>query len=64
MVSENDGHMDVIAGNYVAIDEAGLLVDRVRQLQERSPEERRHKDAERQHPHEEAKLERRLRHIG
>ena len=30
MVSENDGHMDVIAGNYVANDEAGLLVDRVR----------------------------------
>ena len=41
MVSENDGHMDVIAGNYVANDEAGLLVDRVRQLQERSPEELR-----------------------
>ena len=41
MVSENDGHMDVIAGNYVANDEAGLLVERVQQLQERSPEELR-----------------------
>ena len=33
MVSENDGHMDIIAGNYVAKDEAKQLVDRVNELQ-------------------------------
>ena len=41
MVSENDGRMDVIAGNYVTGDEATALVDRVRLLQEQSPEELR-----------------------
>jgi hypothetical protein len=41
MVSENNGRMDVIAGNYVASDEAGQLVDRVNELQCRSPEELR-----------------------
>lgn len=41
MVAENDGRLDVIAGNYVTSDEADQLVERVNMLQSRSPEELR-----------------------
>jgi len=41
MVSENAGHMDVIAGNYVSSTEADLLVERVQKLKDRTPEELR-----------------------
>lgn len=41
MVAENDTKMDVIAGNYVTADEADQLVDRVTQLQAKSPDELR-----------------------
>ena len=37
----NETNMDVIAGNYVTVDEANQLVDRVTQLQTKSPEELR-----------------------
>ena len=41
MVAENDGGMDVIAGNFVNGDEAAQLVERVDMLQSKSPEELR-----------------------
>ena len=47
MVSENDGHMDIIAGNYVAKDEAKQLVGRVNELQCHSHDELRHMYRER-----------------
>ena len=41
MVAENDGSMDVIAGNYVTANEADQLVERVSMLQSQTPEELR-----------------------
>ena len=41
MVAENDGGMDVIAGNFVAGSEAAQLVERVEMLQSKSSEELR-----------------------
>lgn len=41
MVAENDGSMDVIAGNYVTSSEADQLVERVNLLQSQTPEELR-----------------------
>ena len=41
MVAENDGGMDVIAGNFVAGSEARQLVERVEMLQSKSAEELR-----------------------
>ena len=41
MVAENDGSMDVIAGNFVTADEAAQLVERVDLLQSKSSEELR-----------------------
>lgn len=57
MVSENDGKMDVIAGNYVVPEEAESLVHRVNELQSRSPEELRklYRERLRQSPDETSK---------
>jgi len=41
MVAENDGRMDVIAGNYVTSSEADQLVERVSLLQSQTPEDLR-----------------------
>ena len=57
MVSDNDGKMDVIAGNYVVPEEAESLVHRVNELQSRSPEELRklYRERLRQSPDETSK---------
>ena len=41
MVADNDGQMDVLAGNFVTADEAEMLSERVDFLQQKSPEELR-----------------------
>lgn len=41
MVSENDGQMDVIAGNFVSKDEARILEERMAFLQSQTPTELR-----------------------
>ena len=41
MVAENDGKMDVIAGNFVSPEEAESLLEKVTFLQSRSPDELR-----------------------
>ncbi len=57
MVSENNGAMDVIAGNFVSKDEAATLRERVSFLQTQSPEELRklYRERLREDPHIDSK---------
>lgn len=57
MVSENNGAMDVIAGNFVSAEEAAELQTRVAELQSRTPEELRqlYRDRLREAPGEKSK---------